>query len=116
VPAFIDLTGKKFNRLLVLGRADTYVAPRGHTRIRWNCLCDCGKEIVTTGAAMKDGGTKSCGCARFKQDKSSTHPLYEVWRSMRQRCYYTKGKAYKYYGGRGITICDRWKDSFVNFI
>lgn len=120
---FKDLTGQRFNRLLVIGPM-----PRigGTYQSIWHVRCDCGVEkfAVTYGALMA-GKTQSCGCLRKelasyrgpeKYFKGLKNPLYRTWRAMKQRCYDAKFEAYKNYGGRGISVCQRWLDSFEAFV
>ena len=105
-----DLTGLKFGRLTVIQRSGT---KNGH--VAWLCKCDCGKTIVTIGNLLKSGKSKSCGCKKIEtcgdthriHGKSNTR-LYIAWQHMKQRCCNTKNDRYKYYGGRGISICDDW--------
>jgi len=117
MPKFIDLTGKRFGRLVVISRSEN----SSTGKIKWNCLCDCGNKSTPQGGVLKSGKAKSCGCfgeeARRKATK--THGLsstseYTVWYQMIERCENEKHVHYKSYGGRGIKVCDRWK-SFVNF-
>ena len=80
------------------------------------CICDCGE--LTTVFPRDFGRTKSCGCIR--KDASTTHgmikhPIYNTWGHMKERCYSRSATNYKDYGGRGITVCDRWLESFENF-
>ena len=111
----IDLTGKRFGRLWVISKY-------GHTayrRITWLCSCDCGNECVVSGDSLKSGRSRSCGCIR-KEGNQTTHgmsytKLYNSYRAMKERCYLTSHIAYKNYGGRGITICEEWKNSFEAF-
>lgn len=110
---FIDLTGQKFGRLLVLGRAKN--SRTGITR--FNCLCDCGKRSIVTGVQLRNGHTQSCGCLR--KDLLITHNatnsrLYTLWWGIKSRCNNSKCRGYKDYGGRGIKICKEWLD-FQNF-
>ena len=112
-----DLTGKKFGRLLVLSRAENYVSPKGASMIRWNCLCDCGKETNVLGDALIREYTKSCGC--YALERRTKHgmqgqPFYRSWQSMKERCKNPKVEAYKNYGGRGIKVCEQWQ-SFIKF-
>lgn len=120
---FKDLTGQRFNRLLVIGPM-----PRidGTYQSIWHVRCDCGVEkfAVTYGALMS-GKTQSCGCLRKelasyrgpeKYFKGVRNPVYNNWRGMIQRCRDTKCEAYPNYGGRGITVCQRWLDSFEAFV
>lgn len=111
----ISIVGKKFGRLFIISHAYT------KRRSFFNCLCDCGKEKVLCGSDIKKG-TKSCGClAKENMSRvSTTHggskeKLFNTWCSMKKRCYNPKHKSYKYYGGRGIIICDEWINSYEVF-
>lgn len=115
----IDLTSKKFGRLTVL-RFDH----KDHSRkSHWLCRCDCGCEKVVGGHKISRGLTRSCGCLQKELfgNRNRTHgcadktPEYESWRGMKGRVTDPKHKAYHYYGGRGITICERWS-KFENFL
>lgn len=117
---FVDLTGQKFGRLSVIERA-----PNKKDRVAWLCKCDCGNEIVTTSRLLQTGQTTSCGCFHRERTKL-THTkhggrydkLYAVWIVMRDRCYNLKNKDYADYGGRGIIVCEEWRNSengFQNF-
>lgn len=113
-----DLTGKRFGRLTVL-----YQGERSKSgEIRWACRCDCGNEIVTQANNLVSGASKSCGC--WKSERLSadhmTHGgrntrIYRIWCGMRRRCYETSSISYPNYGGRGISICDEWKNDFSKF-
>lgn len=113
-----DITGQRFNRLLVLKRVENI-----RTSAAWLCKCDCGNEIVTTGVQLRSGHTKSCNCLqketignkRRKHGRSGTR-LYKVWKGMRERCNNPNNISYKNYGGRGIVVCERWQNSFDNFL
>ena len=108
----IDITGKKFNSLLVIKRVEN--EEKG--RARWLCKCDCGNETIVRGSNLKNGAVKSCGCLRkTASERNRTHgdsrtKLYNHWVSMIYRCYNPKNQAYKWYGARGIKVCDEWKD------
>lgn len=112
----IDLTGKKFNKLLAISRAKSEVK-NGRKRAKWICLCDCGKTITVETYKIRNGEVVSCGC--HKKDKKPTiehkKQLYSIWMGMRRRCYEKKNIAYKYYGGRNIGVCDEWNSNFYNF-
>lgn len=89
----------------------------GH--IKWRCICECGREHIAEGRSIKAGRTQSCGCLRGEPATGLSvrnYPEYRVWIDMKTRCYKSKCKAYKYYGGRGITVCNEWKHSFLTFI
>jgi hypothetical protein len=80
--------------------------------------CHCGVEFVTRIDRAKAYRTTSCGCSTFKKVTKhglAQHPLYRVWWGMKVRCYNPKNLSYKYYGGRGVTVCDEWKDSVEAF-
>jgi hypothetical protein len=115
----LDLAGKKISRWLVLAKAES---KGGVTR--WLCRCDCGTERVVSRIVLMDrtNKQKSCGCwrrerialANMKHGMYGT-PTYESWSSMLTRCLNSNHPEFKYWGGRGITICDRWRYSFENF-
>lgn len=113
----IDLTGQVFNRLTVIDRADN--AKGGQAR--WNCICECGNARIVIGSKLISGWSKSCGCygrdqvAKARTTHGMSHtPTHDVWKGMRDRCTNKNAKVFKYYGGRGIAVCDRWK-KFENF-
>lgn len=110
-----DLTNKKFNRLTPI----KYIG-----KSKWLCKCDCGKEVIVSTQNIKNGHTKSCGCLKIEQNKKNLHPykhnlvntrLYRVFAGMKQRCYRKTNYNYKWYGGKGIKICDEWLKDFKNF-
>lgn len=118
---FKDLTGQRFGRLVVI-RKD-HVA-RNHN-IAWLCKCDCGNYHIATTANLHRGSVKSCGCwyrdyikaggnNRTTHGKSKTR-LYKAWTQMKQRCYNQHKDGYEDYGGRGITVCEEWRNSFEAF-
>lgn len=118
----IDLTGQKFGRLLVIGEGKGKLRNNGQKRITWECKCDCGNSIDVPGYCLKSGNTKSCGCLdrekasnRLKTHGKSGTKLYYIWEAMKQRCYNPNNKRYSDWGGRGITICDEWKNNFRKF-
>lgn len=116
----INLIGKKFGLLEVKSEQDR--DKRG--RNRWLCVCDCGNQVIVLGNNLNTGHTKSCGCAKRKVVDgidNTTHGMsytktYKSWRSLKLRCLNTKAYNYHIYGGRGITVCDRWLNSFENFL
>lgn len=96
---------------------------------RFLCRCDCGTERGVRNNHLRSGKSRSCGCLKSAHISESRqrhgharhgkeHPLYKVWTTMRQRCDYPKAKGYERYGGRGITVCERWDgpDGFPNFL
>ena len=114
----IDLIGQKFGRLTVISQAQS---DRFH-HIRWNCVCDCGTQKIVLSSSLRYGKTKSCGCIQREKvtQRNSTHNLsktylYNVWCAMKSRCEKSNDHNYKYYGARGITVCDEWKHDFPTF-
>jgi hypothetical protein len=119
----IDLVGQTFGRWTVVARA-------GNTKIgqaTWFCCCACGAEGVACGNNLRNGATLSCGCLRdeLTTERSTVHgatkggrwtPEYHSWSSMIQRCTNPKHKNYDDYMGRGITVCERWLNSFADFL
>jgi hypothetical protein len=122
---FIDLTGQRFGRLLVISRA-----PLEARESLWKCICDCGQEKIARGGGLRRGHTVSCGClkrefsvrqAKRIGPKNATHgksktPEYRVWNGLIQRCYNQNQECYPRYGGRGIRVCEAWRLSFASFI
>lgn len=109
----IDLTGMRFGRLVVVKQAP-HLSPKN---VRWECKCDCGNTTVAQSGALRGGRNNSCGC--LQRERATKHGLegsltYTVWAQMKARCLNPKHKSYKDYGGRGITVCERWM-SFDNF-
>lgn len=112
------IINQKFGRMTVVGRAGT--AKDGHAT--WLCRCDCGAEKVVSGVNLRLGITQSCGCLNkeINSQKVKTHGmtgsrLYEEWKGIKYRCYNPKCSEYDRYGGRGITICPEWLNSFEAF-
>jgi hypothetical protein len=113
----IDMTGLTFGLLTVVGRA-----PTKSTRTRWICQCECGGTTVAHGGSLRQGLSRSCGCARNENLRtvSITHGLtytaeHRTWKSMKDRCCNPSNKNYPNWGGRGISICSRWMSSFAAF-
>lgn len=113
-----DIQGQKFSKLLVVEKVGT----NKHGKALWKCTCDCGNEIVVDSQSLITNNTKSCGCLKLemvrnlnkKHDLSHTH-FYYVWQAMKKRCCNPNNRAYADYGGRGIKVCEEWKESFENF-
>ena len=108
--------GLRFGRLTVVRRDGTM----GKSAM-WQCECDCGNQKRVSGANLVSGDVQSCGCLaasgenRFRKHGMSRTRVYSIWRAMKNRCYLKSDPSYHAYGGRGITVCDRWRDSFENF-
>jgi hypothetical protein len=112
-------SGDKYGRLTIVKEVEPYISPNKKTKRKFECLCDCGniKDIVLN--HIRRGDINSCGC--YQKEKITTHglvyhPLYKTWKSMKYRCYNINYIRYNDYGGRGIKICDRWLESFENFL
>ena len=106
--------GNKYGRLTVL--------ERNEQKKKWDCICECGNIVSVKTASLNNGNTKSCGCLQrdMTRQVSTKHglegtKLYQVWKGMKQRCFNPNNKNHKYYGARGITVCDEWKDDFQAF-
>ena len=110
---YSQYTNQKFGKLTVLfafQREDGKKVIRKNTY--FHCKCDCGKEVDIPSSSVITGRQRSCGCDSSQNVKDR---LLNIYRAMKQRCYYVNGARYKDYGGRGIKICDEWKSSFKNF-
>lgn len=109
---FVDLTGEKFGMLTVLNRSEN----KNNSHVLYNCLCECGNTKIADAYNLKNGITKSCGCVSDmpRHDLNNTR-LSKIWRNMKQRCYNPKSIGYKYYGAKGVSVCDEWKNDFMNF-
>ena len=112
----IDISGEKFNNLLVVGR--DYKGKSG--KAYWKCLCDCGNETIVSGSNLRNGSVKSCGCLNYSS-KNKTHgmsksSLYNIWNGMKFRCTNKNSESYKDYGGRGISVCEEWFNNPQSFI
>jgi hypothetical protein len=117
----LDLTGQRFGFLVAIEPAPPL---RGLTA--WRCLCDCGAETIALTDRLKRGGRKSCGCrAGFGGGRPVSHghcrksgasPEWQTWNAMLVRCSSPGAANYQIYGGRGIKVCDRWRDGFEAFL
>ncbi len=107
--------GTRFGRLIVLHEAERH----GPSRLRqFRCKCDCGNVSVVGLSGLRSGATKSCGCLRkqLSAERLRTHGLsgtaeYNVWFNMMARCFNPNHPQFPHYGGRGISVCDRWRES-----
>lgn len=118
MPKTIDITGKYFGYWKVIERAGS--TERG--KATWLCECKCGKRKIVTGDGLRSGKSESCGCKAIELsiERTKTHGktgtrLYKIWNQMIQRTTNKNIKDYKYYGGRGITVCKEWRESFEAF-
>lgn len=113
--SFIDLTGKVFGRLTVLGLSHK----DDKNKYLWNCKCSCGNNIMVRGDYLRHSHKKSCGCLRDEVPNALKHGFrgtrfYNIWKGIRKRCLNPNSSNYKYYGGKEVSICQRWND-FINF-
>lgn len=110
---FNDLTGMTFGRLKVIEQ-------NGRTsdrHILWRCKCECGEFTNVSSRELRSGKTKSCGCLqkdktremRYKHGDRNSR-LYSVWKTMKKRCENKNCKSYKWYGAKGVSVCDEWHD------
>lgn len=109
MPKFKDITGHRFGRLTVVALHSV-----GTGRAKWLCRCDCGNDTIVASSKQ----TRSCGCLR-REGWNRQHGRYKttehvIWIGMRRRCGKPKDAAWVHYGGRGITVCERWL-KFANF-
>lgn len=116
-----DLVGRRFGKLVVLERHGC----DKQNCVRWRCLCDCGKECFPIRYSLIAGLSRSCGCGRLaaivrngRWGGASMRLLseYNSWRTMLSRCYSQTDFGFARYGGRGITVCRRWRNSFIAFV
>lgn len=116
-----NLIGKRFGKLTVIAKGEP-INQHGTNLSTWICQCDCGVIKTIRQHNLLAGGSKSCGCGQMggkyhihNLHNSSKTRLYGIWQGIKQRCFNPKNKNYHNYGGRGITICEQWKDNFVCF-
>jgi hypothetical protein len=124
----IEMIGLRFGRLLVIGETESARAPCGKIRRYYKVRCNCGVEKSTDGSGLRKGRTKSCGCFHKEQLadglgwKHGDAPAfkqaaeYRTRHDMIQRCENPKAGNYERYGGRGIRVCKRWRDSYPDFL
>lgn len=112
----VDLANKRFGRLRALFRVTS------KDRSSWICVCDCGKECVVLTCNLRTSHTQSCGCYHSESTSinNGKHWMtetveYSTWSRMKERCYRKNCPAYRYYGARGIRVCNRWLHSFPRF-
>ena len=116
----LELQGKKFGRLTVIKE----YGKDKNGKVLWECQCDCGNKTVSLGSNLVRGKSLSCGCLkneltanRTKKHGMRNTKIYKKWQGMKRRCYEKEDTHYKYYGGRGINVCDEWlgERGFENF-
>lgn len=122
----LDIAGQKFDLLTAV----EIIGKKGKSNL-WKCLCVCGNETTAIPSQLRRGDKTSCGCKKKQKRKPrpdlaklnkqrATHAMsgnytYSSWQAMKSRCYDKNDKDYPRWGGRGITVCDEWKNSFVQF-
>lgn len=118
MPKLIEMSGKRFGRLVVVERSSL---SKDH-HASWLCICDCGNQTIVNGRNLRSGATTSCGCYHNEilSNRSTTHGksstrIYRIWHNIKTRCFYPGDKHFHDYGGRGITMCQEWKHSFEAF-
>lgn len=117
----ISIIGERFGRLVVV----EFAGIAKDRQSKWKCACDCGGYKVVARGSLKSGKTQSCGCLRRESEavnrsKAKTHGMsktatYRAWSSMIQRCTNENTHSYKHYGARGVSVCEKWVDSFSSF-
>ena len=118
---YIDLTGQKFGRLTVIEKVGT----RGH-HTYWKCRCECGNITEVRTNALRSGATRSCSClkeetsSKLTTERNTKHNmchtrLCHIWYGMKDRCYRETCRSYKYYGAKGVTVCEEWRNDFMSF-
>lgn len=118
--------GMRFGKLVVTSRAPKI---EGRKKIRWNCLCDCGNTTCATTDTLRIGSVRSCGCLRrevvsklkrkhgmSRSNAGMADKTYSCWVRIKDRCTNPNCEFWHRYGGRGITMCERWSGSFENFL
>lgn len=122
MPSFIDLSGRIFGRLTVLRRGPDHTQPSGKRIITWDCRCACGSGVNTHGQSLRAGVVVSCGC--YNREVHSTHggtrggrsKTYRAWCGAKERCHSPTTKNFRHYGGRGIQMCERWRNDYSAFL
>jgi hypothetical protein len=113
---FKDLTNMRFGKLLALEP----IKKSYDTKYYWRCICDCGKEKIIMSSNLARGISTTCGCGKIKLGEVTTKHgmtktrIFKIWTGIRKRCNNPKCKSYKWYGGRGVKISDKW-DNFIDF-
>lgn len=117
------MPNQKFGRLTIIREVEPKIYASGRKDRYVECICECGKICKVKFHTLRRGRVRSCGCLKTemtikkftKHGLSNRHPLYGVWKGMKERCLNPNHFAYKDYGGRGIVVCDHWLHDFGNF-
>lgn len=117
LPDKIEMLNKRFGLLLVIAEIKEIGKP-----YYWKCICDCGKNTIVMGQKLRSGKTKSCGCLRFTATRTHGHGVnkrktkeFSAWSAMIQRCCNPNNPNFKYYGAKGVNVCESWLSSFEIF-
>lgn len=121
-----DMIGKRYGIIEVVAFAGTNILPSGGKERMWRCRCDCGKEFTASGRNLRRDRYVSCGCEKSRKltEANLTHVgsfhggeerLYHIWKAMRKRCSNPNDRRFYRYGGRGISVCDEWQNSYEAF-
>jgi hypothetical protein len=124
------IINNKYGDLTVLERVESHVQKSGQKKSVHLCVCECGNEVKVQTHRLKSGHTKTCGCKRVEFSRAAgkkhfTHGDYKnnkatdewiCWRAMKNRCYNKNHKDYKNWGAKGVIVCDRWLESYANFL
>lgn len=113
----LNLIGDRYGRWRIVSRADNR-----NGQSAWRCECDCGSIVDVAQSSLRGGASRSCGCLKDEEmlARNLTHgyartPIYQIWSGMITRCTNPNEENWRHYGGRGITVCDRWR-KFENFL
>lgn len=124
----IDRIGQRYNQLVVIDKLPSRLCGAAYPSKQawWQCRCDCGRMVAIRASNLVSGQTKSCGCRRAAAAIANgrarmTHgmsrsPEFNAWHKMLDRCLNSRSRWFRHYGGRGIRVCDQWRDSFVAFL
>lgn len=118
-----NLVGKKFGKLTVLGSVPATERRDGwwSKKVLWHCVCECGKEVTVPAESLTRGHTRSCGCGLHRKGikqmckAEPARRIHRIWTGMKSRCYNPNATGFANYGGRGIEICDLWRNDFLLF-
>lgn len=117
MPSKKELTGKRFGKLTVIRETG-----KKNGVYMWECICDCGNNINVRGHELTRGHTKSCGCLKKERitEYNTTHGLsytrlYTIWCGIKERCYTPTATNYKFYGAKGVSVCQEWLNDFQVF-
>lgn len=117
MPKKNDLTGKRFGKLVALQEAG-----KKNGRYVWECVCDCGNDAFVIGSKLTNGHTQSCGCLRKDGTRKAAYSyglsktrLYRTWCNIKTRCHNPNASNYEFYGGKGVSVCDEWRNDFKAF-